>query len=115
MRRNLGLEPMFTYLGGKWRLAPKYPPPIHDTIIEPFCGSAGYSLRSDIGNIVFLQRRLASVSTSLLRIKDKKRKRKKGFSHCDYITGKMKNVSFVFCWDEFFLLVLSFPGPYNSR
>jgi hypothetical protein len=34
----------FTYFGGKWRIAKHYPLPIHDTIIEPFAGSAGYSL-----------------------------------------------------------------------
>jgi hypothetical protein len=35
---------MMFYYGSKWRLAPKYPPPRHDTIVEPFAGGAGYSL-----------------------------------------------------------------------
>lgn len=40
------LRPFFSYYGGKWRDAVRlYPPPAHDTIIEPFAGSAGYSLR----------------------------------------------------------------------
>jgi len=39
------LRPFFSYFGGKWRSAPKYPPPTHAAIIEPFAGSAGYSLR----------------------------------------------------------------------
>lgn len=39
------LFPFFTYYGGKWRIAPKYPPPRHEQIVEPFGGSAGYSLR----------------------------------------------------------------------
>lgn len=39
------LMPFFTYYGGKWRVAPKYPTPTHERIIEPFAGSAGYSLR----------------------------------------------------------------------
>ena len=39
------LRPFFTYFGGKWRIAPKYPKPVHDTLIEPFAGSAGYALR----------------------------------------------------------------------
>lgn len=40
------LRPFFNYYGGKWRLAGKhYPPPEHETIREPFAGSAGYSLR----------------------------------------------------------------------
>ncbi len=40
------LRPFFGYYGGKWRDAIKhYPEPQHDTIVEPFAGSAGYSLR----------------------------------------------------------------------
>lgn len=41
-----GLRPFFGYYGGKWRDALKhFPAPVHDTIVEPFAGSAGYSLR----------------------------------------------------------------------
>lgn len=36
---------MFYYYGGKHRLAGSYPPPEHDTIIEPFAGSAAYAMR----------------------------------------------------------------------
>ena len=40
------LRPFFGFYGGKWRDAVKhYPPPTHDVIVEPFAGSAGYSLR----------------------------------------------------------------------
>lgn len=39
------LKPLFSYFGSKWRIGPRYPKPRHDTIIEPFAGSAGYSLR----------------------------------------------------------------------
>ena len=38
------LKPMFSYYGAKFRLSPKYPSPIESTIIEPFAGSACYSL-----------------------------------------------------------------------
>lgn len=38
------LRPFFSYYGSKWRLAPKYPSPLGNTIIEPFAGSACYSL-----------------------------------------------------------------------
>lgn len=41
-----GLRPFFGFYGGKWRDTPKhYPPPRYDTIVEPFAGSAGYSVR----------------------------------------------------------------------
>ena len=39
------LKPFFTYFGGKYRAAPKYPTPEHDVIVEPFAGSAGYAMR----------------------------------------------------------------------
>ena len=39
------LRPFFCYYGGKWRAAKRYPKPIHNHIIEPFAGGAGYSLR----------------------------------------------------------------------
>ena len=39
------LKPFFSFYGGKWRIAPKYPAPQHETIIEPFAGSAGFSMR----------------------------------------------------------------------
>jgi site-specific DNA-adenine methylase len=38
------LKPFFTYYGGKYRIAPRYPKPEYSRIIEPFCGSAGYAL-----------------------------------------------------------------------
>lgn len=38
------LKPFWRYYGGKWRAAPSYPAPLHDTIVEPFAGAAGYSL-----------------------------------------------------------------------
>lgn len=37
----------FPYFGRKKRLAPKYPSPLYDRIIEPFAGSAGYSIALD--------------------------------------------------------------------
>jgi 16S rRNA G966 N2-methylase RsmD len=38
---------MFYYLGRKKRIAKLYPEPVHDIIIEPFAGSAAYSLHGD--------------------------------------------------------------------
>lgn len=40
------LRPFFSYYGGKWRDTPRhYATPGHEMIVEPFAGSAGYSLR----------------------------------------------------------------------
>ena len=38
------LHPLFKWFGSKWQSAKHYPKPEHDTIIEPFAGSAGFSL-----------------------------------------------------------------------
>lgn len=46
IRSLVMLRPFFGYYGGKWRDALKlYPAPWYRTIVEPFAGSAGYSLR----------------------------------------------------------------------
>lgn len=39
------LKPFWRYYGGKFRAAPRYPAPHYSTIVEPFAGAAGYSLR----------------------------------------------------------------------
>lgn len=41
----MNLWPFFCFYGGKWRMARRLPNPRHPTIVEPFAGSAGYSLR----------------------------------------------------------------------
>ncbi|MGE3588284.1 MAG: hypothetical protein AB7L17_11215 [Ilumatobacteraceae bacterium] len=48
-----GLRPFFGFYGGKWRDAPKhYDPPQHSTVVEPFAGSAGYSVRFADRNVI---------------------------------------------------------------
>jgi hypothetical protein len=37
--------PLFKWFGSKWLSSKTLPAPIHDTIVEPFAGGAGYSLR----------------------------------------------------------------------
>lgn len=46
------LKPFFTYFGGKYRVARRYPPPESETIIEPFAGAAGYSLRYPDADVI---------------------------------------------------------------
>jgi hypothetical protein len=50
------LRPFFSFYGGKWRAAPHYPTPVHDTIVEPFAGSAGYSMRYADRNVVLVEK-----------------------------------------------------------
>lgn len=51
------LRPFFGYYGGKWRDTPKhYPAPKYPTIIEPFAGSAGYSLRYPNKDVILVER-----------------------------------------------------------
>jgi hypothetical protein len=51
-----GLRPFFCYYGGKWRAAPKYPVPDHETIVEPFAGAAGYATRYYDRKVVLVER-----------------------------------------------------------
>jgi hypothetical protein len=50
-----GLRPFFPYYGGKFRSAPRYPAPLHDWIIEPFAGSAGYAMRYPDRQVVLVE------------------------------------------------------------
>jgi len=51
-----GLKPFWRYYGGKWRAAPRYPAPAYDTIVEPFAGAAGYSLRYPERQVVLVEK-----------------------------------------------------------
>lgn len=48
--------PLFSYFGSKHRLAPRYPRPLRDTLIEPFAGSAGYASRYHWLKVVLVDR-----------------------------------------------------------
>jgi hypothetical protein len=50
------VRPLFSYYGGKYRAAPKYPTPEHDTIVEPFAGSAGYASRYHDRKVVLVEK-----------------------------------------------------------
>lgn len=50
-----GLKPFWWYYGGKWRAAKRYPVPT-DTIVEPFAGAAGYSLRYADRRVVLVEK-----------------------------------------------------------
>lgn len=50
-----GLRPFFGYFGSKWRLAPTYPAPVFDRLIEPFAGSAGYACRHHTQSVVLCE------------------------------------------------------------
>jgi hypothetical protein len=41
----MGEDQLFYFYGGKRRLARRYPAPAYDVIVEPFAGSAAYSMR----------------------------------------------------------------------
>lgn len=63
----------FTYYGGKYRIAPRYPKPKYETIIEPFAGSAGYSIRHHAKNVKLfdLNERVCGVWDFLIHAKSK--------------------------------------------
>lgn len=50
------LRPFWRYFGAKWRSAPRYPQPEHDTIVEPFAGAAGYALRYPDRKVILIEK-----------------------------------------------------------
>jgi hypothetical protein len=46
------IRPLFPFYGSKWRDARRYPPPAHELVVEPFAGSAGYSLWHEPAKVV---------------------------------------------------------------
>lgn len=47
---------MFSYYGSKSKVVKYYPKPIHDTIIEPFAGSARYALEYWDKNVILIEK-----------------------------------------------------------
>ena len=62
--------PFFTYFGSKWGKALRYPAPVHDTIIEPFAGSAGYASRYPDRNVILCETnpRIAAIWQYLINV-----------------------------------------------
>jgi hypothetical protein len=50
------MMPFFTFFGGKYRAAPRYPAPAHKVVIEPFAGSAGYAMRYPDRDVILVER-----------------------------------------------------------
>ena len=48
------MKPMFSYFGSKYKLAKIYGEPRHDLVIEPFAGSAAYSLYWEPKKVILL-------------------------------------------------------------
>lgn len=53
---RLDLRGFFPYMGAKWLLALNYSPPEHDLIVEPFAGSAGYSVTYHRHNVLLIEK-----------------------------------------------------------
>ncbi len=69
----MNLWPFFTYYGGKYRIAKRYPKPKFETLIEPFCGSAGYALRYPQKQVKLydLNERIVGVWNYLINVTEK--------------------------------------------
>lgn len=52
----MALNAFFLYFGSKSQLAKRYPAPRHDVIIEPFAGSAGYSVRHHHKRVILVEK-----------------------------------------------------------
>jgi hypothetical protein len=50
------LRPFFSFFGSKYRIGARYPYPIHDDIVEPFAGGAGYATRYSDRRVTLVER-----------------------------------------------------------
>lgn len=50
------MRPMFSYFGSKYKCAKHYGEPRFDTVIEPFAGSAAYSLFWEPKNVILIEK-----------------------------------------------------------
>ncbi len=50
------MKPMFSYFGSKYKLAKHYGAPRHNTVVEPFAGSAAYSLFWEPKNVILVDK-----------------------------------------------------------
>lgn len=73
----MNLKPFFCYFGGQFRSAMKYPVPIYNRIIEPFVGSAGYSLRYFDRKIILIDKDpvICGIWDYLIKVKKKEIKK----------------------------------------
>lgn len=67
------LHPFFSYYGSKFRLAREYPRPRFDLIVEPFAGSAAYSLCYADRQVVLCERddEIAALWAYLIRVRER--------------------------------------------
>lgn len=61
---------MFYYYGRKQKIFKYYPKPKHDTIIEPFAGSAAYSMNYHTKNVILIEKdkRIANLWSYLIMV-----------------------------------------------
>lgn len=61
---------MFYYYGRKDRISKEYPKPLCDTIVEPFAGSAAYSMRYYDRNVILVEKdpKIASIWKYLIDV-----------------------------------------------
>lgn len=50
------MQPFFCFYGAKWRAAPSYPSPGLATVVEPFAGAAGYSVRNHDREVILVEK-----------------------------------------------------------
>lgn len=50
------MRPFFRFYGSKWSSIPLYPRPKHDLVVEPFAGSASYSVRHEPRRVILVDR-----------------------------------------------------------
>ncbi|HEY4321733.1 MAG TPA: hypothetical protein VGM77_11225 [Gemmatimonadales bacterium] len=56
MKNSQPLRTFLKFFGSKYRATPRYPAPTHHTIIEPFAGGAGFSIRHHQRQVILIEK-----------------------------------------------------------
>ena len=86
---DVSLRPFWRYYGGKFRAAPRYPAPRFGTIIEPFAGAAGYSMRYPHLRVILVEKYqvIAEMWRFLIRASEDEIRRIPDVDHVDDLPG----------------------------
>src|SRR5882672_3716631 len=92
------LRPFFPYYGSKYKSSRLHPKPYHDTIVEPFAGSACYSLFYYHHNVILndLSEEICGIWSYLINVTEEEfRSLPDRINHIDELIGQPQEIKWL--------------------